>query len=285
LIASPGDTPNERQIVHDVLIEWNGVNGEEGVMLLPRMWETDATPEMGDEPQAIINRQLVDKADMLIGIFWTRLGTPTSETESGTLEEIERCIKADKPVLLYFSSMPVVMDSVDIDQYERLVAARDDFKRRGLVDTFESEHELWRKVSAAVTRMVRDRFAPSLVVDEEAVESSSAPRPVLLARIDRQREIRGYSKSGSAQYTTRERLIIENQGTAAAANLTVDIEAPEGENEPFIALDEAPIGWLPPGGAVSYPMAQTFGTASQWDIVFRWTEGDVQHEGRQTMRG
>lgn len=286
LIASPGDTPNERAIVRDVLIEWNGVNGGEGVMLLPRMWETDAVPAMGDEPQAIINRQLVDNADMLIGIFWTRLGTPTSEAASGTVEEIERCIAADKPVLLYFSRKPVVIDSVDRDEYERLVAARDDFKQRGFVNTFESEHDLWRKVNAAVTIIVRERFAPSLRADEDAESSSvGAPRAVLLARIDREREIRGFSRSGSPQYTTRERLVIENAGTAAAENLTLRIEVPEGENEPFIALDGSPIGRLPPRGAIDFAMAQAFGTAAQWDVVFRWTEDNIDHETRQTMRG
>jgi hypothetical protein len=69
-------------------------------MLLPVMWERDATPDLGDRPQGIINRQLVDVCDVLIGTFWAKLGTPTSEAESGTAEEIERFIKAGKPVLI-----------------------------------------------------------------------------------------------------------------------------------------------------------------------------------------
>jgi hypothetical protein len=108
--------------------------------------------------------------------------------------------------------------------------------------------------------------------------------PVILARVERQREIRGFSKSGSPQYTTRERLVIENSGSATAENLTFTVEVPEGENMPAIAKDEGPIGHLPPGGAVDYPMMTTFGTASQWDIVFRWTEGETEHEARQKMR-
>jgi hypothetical protein len=112
LIASPGDTVNERQVLRGALEDWNGINADQGVMVLPLMWERDATPEMGDRPQGVINRQLVDLADLLIGVFWTRLGTPTSEAESGTVEEIERCIEAGNPVLLYFSSKPVVLASV-----------------------------------------------------------------------------------------------------------------------------------------------------------------------------
>jgi hypothetical protein len=39
----------------------------------------------------------------LIGVFWTRVGTPTGIAESGTLEEIERVAAEGKLVMLYFS--------------------------------------------------------------------------------------------------------------------------------------------------------------------------------------
>jgi hypothetical protein len=165
LIASPGDTVNERQVLRGALEDWNGLNADQGVMVLPLMWERDATPEMGDRPQGVINRQLVDLADMLIGVFWTRLGTATSEAESGTVEEIERCIEAGKPVLLYFSSKPVVLDSVDQDEYARLKSVQEDLEKRGLVDRFESEEELYRKVTAALTKTIRKHFRPSLARD------------------------------------------------------------------------------------------------------------------------
>jgi hypothetical protein len=284
LIASPGDTVNERQILREAIEDWNSVNADQGVMLLPRMWERDATPEMGDRPQGVINRQLVDSADMVIGVFWTRLGTPTSEAESGTVEEIQRCIEAGKPVLLYFSSKPVVLDSVDQAEYARLKAARGDFESGGLVDGFGSEGELYRKVTVALTRTIRKYFEPLLAEREASTAlGDTPPRAVILFRIDRERELRGMSSSGSPQYTTRERLVIENRGSATAENLIFSTEVPEGQNPPAIAKDEGPIRSLPPGGAVDYPMMSTFGTASQWDVVVRWKEGDNEHEARETM--
>ena len=76
--------------VRDVLDEWNSVNGaRRGIMLFPLGWETDVAPEMGDEPQKIINKRILKDADLLVGIFWTRLGTPTSGYASGAVEEIE----------------------------------------------------------------------------------------------------------------------------------------------------------------------------------------------------
>jgi hypothetical protein len=196
----PSDTANERRVLREAIEDWNGLHAEShGVMLLPLIWERDATPDMSDRPQGVINRELVDLADVLVGVFWTRLGTQTSEAESGTVEEIERCIKADKPVRLYFSSRPIVIDSVNLEEYERLAKAREDFERRGLVDRFHSEEELSRKATAALTRTVRAHFAGPVETGEVTTESAAgAPHASILATIDRQRELRSLSRSGEA---------------------------------------------------------------------------------------
>jgi hypothetical protein len=291
LIASPSDTAAARLVVVEVMEDWNSLNAEEaGVMLLPVRWERDATPEMGDRPQAIINRQLVEAADLLIGIFWTRLGTPTSEAESGTAEEIELFIKSGKPVLLYFSSEPVVPESVDPNQYAPLTDFRKGLEGRGLVDRFASPEELRRKVTAALTRTIRERFARDGGPHEEtAVDDKAGVRrqhASLLAQIQREREMRGVSKSGRPQYSTRERLIILNQGTGPAEQLTFDFELPEGvDGEPPATIgNEQPVRRLPPGGSVEYPLLSHLGSANQWDIVFRWSEDGEHFEERQTMK-
>ncbi|MFM6281891.1 MAG: DUF4062 domain-containing protein, partial [Dolichospermum sp.] len=90
LIASPGDVADERAIVREEIARWNAMHSETmKIVLLPIGWETDATPDLRERGQAVINRQLVDNCDLLIGVFWTRIGTPTPEAESGTVEEIE----------------------------------------------------------------------------------------------------------------------------------------------------------------------------------------------------
>lgn len=114
-------------------------------------------------------------------------------------------------------------------------------------------------------------------------------RARILARIAREREVRGFSSSGAPRYTTRERLVIENGGTATAEDLTWSLEIPEDSdppNPPTIGRnDDRPIGHFPPGAAIDYPMMRTFGTAPSWDLVFRWREGETEHETRQTMTG
>lgn len=108
LIASPGDVQEERKEIPNVLRRWNNENGEsKGIVLLPVGWEHESYPIYDPKSkggQSILNEQIVRKADIVIGIFWTRLGTSTKEFASGTVEEIERSALAGKPVSVYFSS-------------------------------------------------------------------------------------------------------------------------------------------------------------------------------------
>jgi len=78
LIASPSDVEDEREIAVRVIQEWNDLHSyNREIVLLPLRWETHAAPEYGVRPQEVINRQIVDNCDLLIGVFWTRIGTPT----------------------------------------------------------------------------------------------------------------------------------------------------------------------------------------------------------------
>ena len=148
MIASPGDVQAERDIVRDVVHEWNAVNAvRRGMVLLPVGWETDLAPEMGDAPQTIIDKRILKDADLLIGIFWTRIGTPTANYASGAVEEIEEHLAAKKPAMLYFSMAPAVIDSVDPDQYRGLKSFRDSCKSRGVYEIYNDVGDFRHKLS------------------------------------------------------------------------------------------------------------------------------------------
>src|SRR5262249_37080025 len=65
-----------------------------------------------------INRQLVDRCDLLIAIFWKSIGSPTGVAPSGTIEEINRFRDSGRPVMLYFSeaAFPHDADITKVDQ-------------------------------------------------------------------------------------------------------------------------------------------------------------------------
>jgi hypothetical protein len=99
-------------------------------VLMPVGWETHSSPALGNRAQAIINGQLLKQADLLFTVLWTRLSSPAGVTASGTLEEIEAHLTADKPAMIYFSSAPVRLDSVDNEQDSALKSFTDSCKRR-----------------------------------------------------------------------------------------------------------------------------------------------------------
>ena len=139
LVASPSDCVQERKVVPEIIYSWNAVNSLRNAAILePVLWETHATPAMGDRPQALINKQLVQQCDVLVGVFWTRLGTDTGVAKSGTVEEIEEFRRDGKPVLLYFSSAPVVPESIDHEQYQKLIAYKKTLQNQGIMFSYDS---------------------------------------------------------------------------------------------------------------------------------------------------
>ncbi|BAY41794.1 hypothetical protein NIES2111_61900 (plasmid) [Nostoc sp. NIES-2111] len=170
LIASPGDVKEEREIIREEIHRWNSIHTRNMKIILQSVgWETDATPDLKERGQAVINRQLVDTCDMLIGAFWTRLGTPTPEAESGTVEEIERAAKEGKRCIVYFSDKEISLSGIDYKQYERLQEYKQVLNKRGLTNNYKTLEEFRERVFRHITMAVQD------IVREE-IERRSAEK-------------------------------------------------------------------------------------------------------------
>ena len=155
VVGSPGDVAEERKIARDIIYSWNDDNAHTySAVLLPVLWETHAVPEIGDRPQAIINRQLIETSQILIGIFWSRMGTPTGKAVSGTAEEIFKFVEADKPVLVYFCSRSIPQ-TTDLQQFSLLKKFKTEIKKRGLIAEFETEQDLKDNLLKHLTAVVK----------------------------------------------------------------------------------------------------------------------------------
>ena len=149
MIASPSDVAAERGVIRELMHRWNNAHSDtRKIVLMPVGWETHSTPEMGDRPQAILNKQILGDCDLLIGVFWTRIGTATGEYVSGTVEEIEEHIKAGKPTMIYFSSAPVMPDSIDQTQYGRLTEFKNSCKDRGVYEGYSDLPDFRNKLDS-----------------------------------------------------------------------------------------------------------------------------------------
>ncbi len=125
-IASPSDVQQERAMVREVINDWNSLNSKSRKVVLKALgWENDVYSSFNEgSAQESINKQILESSDLLVGIFWTKVGTPTEKYASGSIEEITKHIEAGKPTLIFFSKAPVKLDSVDDEQYKKL----NDFK-------------------------------------------------------------------------------------------------------------------------------------------------------------
>jgi hypothetical protein len=97
--------------------------------------------------RTLINDALLKKCDLLVGIFWTRLGTPTGKFDSGTVEEIQTHLAAGKPGMIYFSERPLSPADFDRDQYEGVQRFKEWCRPKGIVHSFHSPEEFARKFS------------------------------------------------------------------------------------------------------------------------------------------
>jgi len=158
MIASPEDVSAERQTVRNVLNEWNHLHSEDrSLVLMPIGWETHSSPMMGGRPQAIINKQILGNCDLLVAVFWTRIGSPTGAAVSGTVEEIQEHLNAGKAAMIYFSSAPVRPDSVDEKQYAALTKFKQECHEKGLVVSYDSVGDFRDKFSRQLTQtIIRD---------------------------------------------------------------------------------------------------------------------------------
>jgi hypothetical protein len=143
---------------------------------MPIGWETHAEPRMGDRPQALINRHVLAGCDLLVAVFWARLGSLTGESASGTVEEIDEHIKAGKPAMLYFSRVPVRLDSVEDTQYKALLEFRAECERRGLIDAYDSIEEFREKFARHLAQIIIRDFSVGFEGEANAFAAAQALR-------------------------------------------------------------------------------------------------------------
>jgi len=161
LIASPSDVENERKIIVDVIHRWNALHSaKRNIVLMPVMWETHSAPEMGTSAQGVINREVVDECDIAIGVFWSRLGTPTNSADSGTVEEIQRMGAANKLIMLYFSKAKLPYEH-DQEQLSKVKEFKNSCYKNGLIESFISIEEFQRKLDSQLEIKLRSFGSPS----------------------------------------------------------------------------------------------------------------------------
>lgn len=273
LIASPGDVVRSRDVVEATLHDWNRERAADAnTILLPRRWETDSVPVLGyGDGQQVINAQLVADADILVGIFHTRLGSPTPRAVSGTAEEIYQLIDVGKPVHVFFSEEPVPHD-VDLKRLEELRRFKKELAQRGLLGRFDSPADLSTKVRHAISLdLGSSRLGnPSTTWSEESVARVS----VRYQHTDLSR----YTLVDDDTELYQDRIEVRNDpgSTRSVKNVTVTFGlAPQNSLAPSLrgtpSLSPGRPVTLAPGETYTWPI-EVPATIDSWDTVVSWDE-------------
>jgi len=154
MISAPSDVEEECKVAHDVVHAWNFDNAEHmKKILLPVNWKNSTVPEAGTPAQKSINKQLVDKVDILVAIFKHRLGTPTKNAISGTVEEIQEVLEAKKPVLLYFSEESVPQRESEGAQWKELCKFKRDCQPNDYYHAFTTTLDFKTMLSSHIAKI------------------------------------------------------------------------------------------------------------------------------------
>jgi len=143
MIASPSDVAEERQLVRDAIYEWNAIHSKQFSVML------------GSRPQEIINKSILNDSDILIGIFWTRLGSPTGEYVSGTVEEILKHCEKNKLASIYISKKSYP-DNIDLQQLQRLRDQTQIWLNEGLLDFYDNPSMFKQKIKDHLSLQIQN---------------------------------------------------------------------------------------------------------------------------------
>jgi len=143
VLVSPGDVAAERSLVRYVIDELRNWPFPNPVDIRLATWETDAYPSFHLEgPPEVIDRVLgIKDADLVIGLFWRRLGTMGLGGRTGTEHELGVAYDAwklhQKPqIMVYFKQEPFMPRTIEeTEQISGVI----EFKKR----FFESKEGLW----------------------------------------------------------------------------------------------------------------------------------------------
>lgn len=161
-VSSPSDVAEERDALDGVLKELNRLWARsKHIQLNIIRWEFDVHPDLGTDPQSVINNQ-IGEYDIFLGILWHRFGTPTPRAGSGTEEEFllayERYISApaSMKIMFYFKDAPISPSKTDLDQLGKVRAFQKRLGGNAIYTSFNQSRDFVSLVRQHLTRVVEE---------------------------------------------------------------------------------------------------------------------------------
>lgn len=201
MVGAPSDIKSEIQITQSVMQKWNSLHSEkQKIVLLPLHWSLNAYPTSGKQPQKTINEQVVAKSDLLICIFGTRIGTPTEDFQSGTIEEINKHLIAGKPVMIFFKQSVSDIASIDLEQLSKLQSFKKSIQGEALYWDYKDDIEFEKIISEKIQLHLNDHWIKDKIIDNGLVwDEIKSNKKVELSNFDLER-LRAWTNTDNPQF-------------------------------------------------------------------------------------
>jgi hypothetical protein len=251
ILVAPDDVESEIDTIRAVIDQANQLRRNQ--RLTPWYWRTDSTPGLHlDGPQGKTDEQMrISEADLVIAIFWSRLGTPVLDEQSGTAHELKLAweswrVKGKPDVWIYFCQRDIPQAALaDPNQFPALMTFRSSVAAQQKCSEFRTLEELHSDFTQHLGLWLHEKdselqesLAEPQEVQVEPQEILVGPQGVLVPpdasrsvpRLDQQRRLRrsfaeasivclhGISGSGktqlAAQYVSSTQRLVEHSREA-----------------------------------------------------------------------
>lgn len=186
-LSSPSDLGDEREFVAEAAQEWNLLRSKAtGCYINIITSDSIIAPALSDRPQSVINQQVGSDYDVYLGMMWSRLGSPTGQADSGTVEEFDRALDRYRGgeavrLCMLFKTAPIPMAILQGEQFSKVEA----FKRRfssegGLYREFEKEDELRGVLNRLFEQIAGESYEVTTLSEDD---NTPLPAPQLIVDV------------------------------------------------------------------------------------------------------
>jgi hypothetical protein len=305
LVSSPSDLPaDHKEAILRAVRNWNNTTARIfGIHFSTTDWKEGGTPAFGEYAQDVLNEQIVDDSDLGVVVFTDRLGSPTPEHRSGTVEEIERLRRNGKDVAVLLNNcarMPLG-SAAAIDQRRALEGYLEEIRKEAFVAEYDSIGRLSEVVAGLLARIAtkyrREADAalkqadPGHQVSGIAQSGLASVEPDPAEGVWPRVEVSESSETDNRGRLKTKRswwLVLESNLSQPVSNVSYRYENGAGEPEEGFDLwasREEAVDILPPRGSARFNLLQSMASPGSAMCVVTWTDPQgVARETRATVR-
>lgn len=149
-LSFPSNMAIYAEKIEGIISVFNDIYGfDKGVVFRIVHWKKNSIGQVSDDAQLAINKQLLEKYDLMIALIGDRLGEATARAESGTAEEIRNAIGKKDQVfggkhiqVIFKTKIESSINHIDVNQLTRVKDFRLSVQKLALVAEFNEDHEV-----------------------------------------------------------------------------------------------------------------------------------------------